>query len=115
MRAVARIAKEITRWLYSLLGCHQPAGEWHVGGLQRPAPVVAMKRIHKTASIGFAEWREQAGQRLTDSTMKGTPRVYVIAKPRVPTRNAARSTNGKPRNVVNKRARSIALLAAPKL
>src|ERR1700757_289020 len=20
----------ITRWLYSLLGCHQPAGEWHV-------------------------------------------------------------------------------------
>jgi hypothetical protein len=60
------------------------------GGLQRPAPVVAMKRIHKTASIGFAEWREQAGQRLTNSTMKGTPTVYVIAKPRVPTRDSAR-------------------------
>jgi len=48
------------------------------GGLQRPAPVVAMKRIHKTASIGFAEWRKQVGQRLTNSTMNesqhGIPR-----------------------------------------
>jgi hypothetical protein len=59
------------------------------GGLQRPAPVVAMKGFHRTASIGFAEWREQAGQDLTNSTMKGTLTVYVIAKPRVPTRDSS--------------------------
>jgi hypothetical protein len=42
-------------------------GMW--GGLQRPAPVVAIKRNpgHKTKSIGFAGWKEQAGRSLSDS------------------------------------------------
>jgi len=42
----------ITRWLYSLLGCYQPAGEWHVGGLQRPAPVEQLSGPIKRHRLG---------------------------------------------------------------
>ncbi len=38
-------------------------GMW--GGLPRPVPVQAIKRIEKKASIGFGPRRERAGQRLT--------------------------------------------------
>src|SRR6516162_780232 len=54
-------------------------GMW--GGLRGPAPVRAIKRIEKRASIGFGPWREQAGQRLTAEVKKGRLAVYVFAEP----------------------------------
>src|SRR6516225_7659968 len=54
-------------------------GMW--GGLRGPAPVRAIKRIEKRASIGFGPWREQAGQRLTAAVKKGRLAVYVFAEP----------------------------------
>jgi hypothetical protein len=56
-------------------------GMW--GGLRRPAPVRAIKRIQKRASIGFGPWREQAGQHLTAAVKKGRLAVYVFAEPQV--------------------------------
>src|SRR2546430_202195 len=54
-------------------------GMW--GGLRRPAPVRAIKRIQKRASIGFGPWREQAGQCLTAAVKNGRLAVYVFAEP----------------------------------
>jgi len=60
-------------------------GMW--GGLLRPVPVQAIKRISTKASLGFGPWRERAGQRLTAAAAKRELVVYVIAKPQVPSKN----------------------------
>jgi hypothetical protein len=59
--------------------CRLADGMW--GGLRGPAPVRAIKRIEKRASIGFGPWRERAGQRLTAAVKKGRLTVYIFAEP----------------------------------
>jgi hypothetical protein len=62
-------------------------GMW--GGLPRPVAVDTIKWRFKKTSAGFGPWREQAGQRLRAAAMQGKPVVYVVAKPRAPSKNAA--------------------------
>jgi hypothetical protein len=56
-------------------------GMW--GGLLRPEPVVAIKRVHKKLSLGYGPWREKAGRRLRAAAMRGKLVIYVLAKPQV--------------------------------
>jgi len=51
-------------------------GMW--GGLSRPTPVIAAKKIYKKTSIGFGPWRESAGQCLTTATLNGELEVYAV-------------------------------------
>jgi hypothetical protein len=51
-------------------------GIW--GGLPSPLPVARIKRAHKKESVGFANWRERAGQQLTESALTGAPTIYVF-------------------------------------
>jgi hypothetical protein len=56
-------------------------GMW--GGLPRPLPVETVKQAYKKESVGFANWQERAGQRLTQSALRGELRIYVFVLPRV--------------------------------
>ena len=56
-------------------------GMW--GGLPRPEPVVKTKRNNNNVSVGFAPWREEAGQRLWAAVVNGELAVYVVTGPQV--------------------------------
>lgn len=56
-------------------------GMW--GGLQRPEPVVVIKRSYKKLSVGFGPWREKAGRLLRDAAVKGKLAIYILAKNQV--------------------------------
>jgi hypothetical protein len=56
-------------------------GMW--GRLRRPLPVQRIKRAYKKESVGFANWRERAGQQLTQSALRGAPTIYVFVSTRV--------------------------------
>jgi hypothetical protein len=56
-------------------------GMW--GGLPRPEPIAAIKRVHKKLSLGYGPWREKAGRRLRAAAMRGKLVIYVLAKPQV--------------------------------
>jgi hypothetical protein len=56
-------------------------GMW--GGLPRPLPVETVKQAYKKESVGFANWQERAGQRLTQSALRGELTIYVFVLPRV--------------------------------
>ena len=56
-------------------------GMW--GGLQRPEPVVAIKRVHKKLSLGSGPWGERAGRRLRAAAVRGKLAIYVFAKPQI--------------------------------
>jgi hypothetical protein len=59
-------------------------GMW--GGLPRPEPIAAIKRVHKKLSLGYGPWREKAGRRLRAAAMRGKLAIYVLAKPQVQSR-----------------------------
>jgi hypothetical protein len=56
-------------------------GMW--GGLPRPEPIAAIKRVHKKLSLGYGPWREKAGRRLRAAARRGKLAIYVLAKPQV--------------------------------
>lgn len=62
-------------------------GMW--GGLPRPVPVQTIKHTSQKASVGFGPWREQAGQNLRAAAVNGELAIYVVAKPKVPSKNRA--------------------------
>ena len=61
-------------------------GMW--GGLRRPFPVGGVKRTYKKASVIFAPWKEQAGQRLTAAAIAGKLPVYLFPEFESPTQCA---------------------------
>jgi len=55
-------------------------GMW--GGLRRPLPVQAIKRVSSKLSVGFGPQREQAGRIVTAAALKGELTVYLLADSR---------------------------------
>jgi hypothetical protein len=60
-------------------------GMW--GGLPRPDPVVSIKQSQKKLSVGFGPWREKAAECLRDAAVNGKLAVYVVAEPKVRSKN----------------------------
>jgi hypothetical protein len=60
-------------------------GMW--GGLPRPEPVVMLKQSQQKLSVGFGPWREKAAECLTAAAIKGELAIYVVAEPKVPSKD----------------------------